>query len=359
MTPLSDADVPLLSICVPTYGRAELLETCLSTILPQIATLDPMDRSMVECIVCDNASTDRTPQVIADFAGRFPLRAFRNDKNFGILGNITKVATVHATGQFVWLIGDDDLLAEDAIATVLQFLRSAPSVNLCALNVGFFPAEQRPSLRRAEGGIAESPPTRLRRVTKSGLVARDQLFEGPCADLTAMYSVVLRRSLWMQEFPKPYMEPAFQDVRSTYPHSYIIATRVPNEPCLLIADPMVMIYEMPSDQFSWAKYHAKTAILHATSLLKLYEKSGVPYGRLKPYYEHQLTDRALQLGDLMWNPDSAGGLSDAARFVAMMSRRHPILMAKAFAIAMMNPHAPKLLSAPFHLAFKLKRLGSC
>ena len=99
MTP----DVPLLSICIPTFNRAELLEVCLATVLPQVAQF----ANEVECVVSDNASSDRTVVVLAESAKSFPIRVVRNAENIGIIANITKCVAELARGEFVLLMGDD------------------------------------------------------------------------------------------------------------------------------------------------------------------------------------------------------------------------------------------------------------
>ncbi len=92
---------PLLSICIPTFNRAGLLDVCLASILPQVAQYS----TEVECVISDNASSDATQETIRKYQERFPLtRCSRNETNIGIIGNITKVASELARGQFVWLI---------------------------------------------------------------------------------------------------------------------------------------------------------------------------------------------------------------------------------------------------------------
>ena len=49
---------PLLSICIPTYNRAEYLEGALKNIVT-----DSAFDSRVEVIISDNASTDNTQEV--------------------------------------------------------------------------------------------------------------------------------------------------------------------------------------------------------------------------------------------------------------------------------------------------------
>jgi hypothetical protein len=101
---------PLISICLPTYNRAELLDYALENLAP----LKDCDRP-VEIVISDNGSTDRTPDVIAAHVGRNPLiRAFRIPENRGPTANWVNVLW-HAKGEFVVYVADDDSLIFDGL----------------------------------------------------------------------------------------------------------------------------------------------------------------------------------------------------------------------------------------------------
>jgi glycosyltransferase involved in cell wall biosynthesis len=333
---------PLLSICIPTYNRAALLEVCLASVLPQAAQFS----RCVECVISDNASSDNTAEVIERYQRQYPLRYSRNDTNIGIIGNITKVASELAEGEYVWLLGDDDVMTAGAIERLVAILKPNPQVDLVALNVGFAAGENRPTADAALTGIdAGAALSTLRKATQSGVVAFEQLFEGPCADLTAMYSLAMRRQLWRNRYPKASVETPFTSVDSTYPHAAIIAEQLPGKLAGLISQPAVMIYEMPSSQFSWARHHSRCVMLYCTELLWRYVRTGVPYRVMEPYFIYQLLHRSSELGDLAFNRQTAGGLRDALK-VTWMLRRYPKLLLRAWAIALLHPQAPKILSAP-------------
>ncbi len=94
---------PRLSICIPTYNRAALLDHCLE----QLDGL-PVDGS-IEIVVSDNASTDETADVLAAHSARAPhLRAHRLVQNQGLWGNRMNVLR-RATGEVVTFLADDDL----------------------------------------------------------------------------------------------------------------------------------------------------------------------------------------------------------------------------------------------------------
>ncbi len=333
---------PLLSICIPTFNRAALLDVCLAGVLPQVAALV----NEVECVVSDNASSDATQRILAKYHSQFPfLRVSRNASNIGIIGNITKVVSELATGEFVWLLGDDDVMTVGAVERLIKRLHLSPTVDLVAFNVGYNDGSGRPTSQQAMGGVAWETTKTLRQTAVNGEFPFEQLFEGPCADLTAMYSLALRRCLWTQHYPVASTAEPFSSVESTYPHAAIIAQHMPGKPAGLIAEPAVIIYEMPSEQFSWAKHHAKTVLMYFTELLQRYERGGVPRAVLEPYYRYQLLHRSEELGDLMFNRNTAGGIRDGLKF-AWRYRRYPVLLMRSLLIACAHPGAPRILSVP-------------
>ena len=102
-----------LSICIPTYNRADFLAATLESILPQV-TED------IEVVVSDNASTDHTAAVVQSFQERLPhLVYFRQPANQGRDRNYLQ-AVRSAQGEYCWLLGDDDLLEEYAVSTLLN-----------------------------------------------------------------------------------------------------------------------------------------------------------------------------------------------------------------------------------------------
>jgi abequosyltransferase len=95
-------EAPLLSICIPTYNRADNLKECLESIYSQIG-----DDPRFEVIVCDNCSTDHTLQLLQDYEQRHASFSFsQNAENIGADRNIYHVMTL-GTGEFIMPHGDD------------------------------------------------------------------------------------------------------------------------------------------------------------------------------------------------------------------------------------------------------------
>lgn len=111
----------LLSICIPTRNRSRYLREMLSTFARQIngTGLGP---DKVVFYISDNASDDETPDIIRAFAQKVPRAdCSRNAANIGGDANIVRV-TALAKGSYIWVVGDDELLSDQAVVTVLQLI---------------------------------------------------------------------------------------------------------------------------------------------------------------------------------------------------------------------------------------------
>lgn len=111
----------ILSICIATFNRGSFIGETLDSILQQIS-------DGVELLVVEGASPDNTPEVMAEYVARHPeIRYFREPENSGIDGDYDK-AVGYALGKYCWLMTDDDLLNDGAVATVLEVLKEDPDL---------------------------------------------------------------------------------------------------------------------------------------------------------------------------------------------------------------------------------------
>jgi len=109
----------LLSICVPTYNRAQYLKESLASILQSARGHE--DR--IELIVSDNASTDNTAQLVAALGEAHPMvRYHRNPENYGAEANLYILASL-ASGEYIWFFSDDDCMLPQAVPAVLEQAR--------------------------------------------------------------------------------------------------------------------------------------------------------------------------------------------------------------------------------------------
>ena len=114
----------ILSVCIPTYNRARYLKELLDALIPQLDRCQP---DSVELIISDNCSTDGTFNLCKSIARSY-VRFWRNEINIGGDRNFLKCIQ-EAEGEYVWLVGDDDIVERDGVSHVVDGLRSeAPSL---------------------------------------------------------------------------------------------------------------------------------------------------------------------------------------------------------------------------------------
>lgn len=118
-----------LSFAIPTYNRATLLKKTIENIAEQIG-----ENQDIDIVISDNASTDNTKDLIEELQLKYPyIKYFKNETNLGMDKNFDN-AVIKATGEYVWLFGDDDLLVEGALPKVLNITNKYQNLALIYIN---------------------------------------------------------------------------------------------------------------------------------------------------------------------------------------------------------------------------------
>ena len=108
----------ILSICIPTRNRADVLVHTINAIVN-----NPYFSDEIEVVVSDNGSTDGTKDLMTDYESRFKnVRYYREEENLGMHGNILRAANL-ATGEFLKLNNDYNVFTEDGLKYILEFVK--------------------------------------------------------------------------------------------------------------------------------------------------------------------------------------------------------------------------------------------
>tara|TARA_Y100001970_G_scaffold293483_1_gene440583 strand:- start:12945 stop:13937 length:993 start_codon:yes stop_codon:yes gene_type:complete len=103
----------LLSICIPTFNRPKSLNNCLNSIAKQNI------KKNFEVCISDNCSKNDIKKIIKSYKNKFRIVYKRNKKNIGFAMNVLKVSEM-AKGRFIWFLGDDDMIMENALGFLLK-----------------------------------------------------------------------------------------------------------------------------------------------------------------------------------------------------------------------------------------------
>ncbi len=128
-------DTPLLTFAIPTFNRARKLNQILGILQEQMRS-----ETRVELIVSDNASSDSTADLVTEYQNRgLTIQYIRNKSNIGADRNILQCYE-QAAGKYVWIFGDDDLIAPGTLSRVLDAL-SSQRYDLVCIRAYFFEGE--------------------------------------------------------------------------------------------------------------------------------------------------------------------------------------------------------------------------
>lgn len=93
----------LVSIVIPSYNHEKYIRRAIDSVLEQ-KIVD------FELIIIDDASTDKTTEIVAGYLSDKRIKLIVNPKNLGSFGNNSKAIKYGRGKYFVWLHGDDFML---------------------------------------------------------------------------------------------------------------------------------------------------------------------------------------------------------------------------------------------------------
>lgn len=112
----------LLSICIPTYNRAELLRQTLATLTSQAVFAQQHE---IEIIISDNASADHTTAVAAEFIEAFPGKILYHRHPETILPDLNfEAALKMGRGLYLKLHNDNLMVRDGALDEILKVIRA-------------------------------------------------------------------------------------------------------------------------------------------------------------------------------------------------------------------------------------------
>ena len=116
---------PVISVIIPTHNRAEMVCRCVQSVLDS-------DFRDLEVIVVDDASTDDTwHRLAARFDGNPKVVRLHSDRN-SFQAVARNIGARHAKGDYLLFLDDDNTIAPDMCAKLVDALRAHPDLGLVA-----------------------------------------------------------------------------------------------------------------------------------------------------------------------------------------------------------------------------------
>jgi glycosyltransferase involved in cell wall biosynthesis len=300
---------PTLSVCISTYNRAEWLRASLRN----IARLYPEPIEGVEFLVCDNAAQDDTPQVVAPYLLRPDFVYRRNPVNVGMLGNLRETARA-ANGDYLWILGDDDLIRPGSVERVLAAIRANPGVALVYLNYAYTRIEDARTVVDFERFFADAtpivPPEGDLRGPIREICARNENF------FTAIYTLVFRRDHALAAYGQDTSGRPFSTMLTCIPTTYYALNHMMEEPGVWIGEPQLVV----NMNVSWMRYAPLWILERIPEVYETAQSKGVPAEDMDRWRRHTLPGVAHFFAEIYGaDPLNNAAYFQPARLVARFS----------------------------------------
>ncbi len=129
-------EIPLVTIGIPTYNRANFLVQTIESVLNQTY-------NNIEIVISDNASTDQTQSLCEQYKSRDTrITYIRQEKNLGPTPNFLE-ALKNATGLFFMWLGDDDWIDLNYIEECMNVLLREEDVTIAAGYADYYKGDRK------------------------------------------------------------------------------------------------------------------------------------------------------------------------------------------------------------------------
>ncbi|VAW75193.1 hypothetical protein MNBD_GAMMA14-965, partial [hydrothermal vent metagenome] len=169
---------PLVSVCIASYNHEKFIAEAASSVIAQ-------SYSNWELIVVDDASTDRSREILRGIAAQYPdkIRLILLEENTGPSGALNR-GILEAKGEYVALLGSDDRMHVDRLKKQVDYLNENLRVSTVFTKVVGIDGAGK-NRTGADVEIFDKPITDI----------RNQLLQGNFLNAP---SVMARRAIWLE-----------------------------------------------------------------------------------------------------------------------------------------------------------------
>jgi glycosyltransferase involved in cell wall biosynthesis len=118
------ASQPLVSVLIPAYNASSYVYSTIESVVNQ-------SYRNLEIIICDDASTDDTTEIVKKFMKKDKrIKLYVNKSNFYIAGNRNNLLS-YAKGEFIAWMDADDISRSNRIEKQLEVILADSSIGIC------------------------------------------------------------------------------------------------------------------------------------------------------------------------------------------------------------------------------------
>jgi len=268
----------LLSICIPTCNRYDSLGQILESILLSKKKNKIKSKDFEVCI-SDNCSKKDPIKLILFYKKYFNISYNRNLKNYGYGFNILKVVSM-ARNEFVWTLGDDDLLLTHSLKKIFLILRKNKKIDYFFIN-------SYNTKKKIEVKDINDKSSIFFKKNFSRVSSLDKNFKCKFFDLinpkisfdflSGMFHSVFRRRMWISSLnvinkKLTYDKNTFSNFDNTFTHVKILGNAFKKSLAFYFNDPLTI-----NNSFfrNWSTMYKFIEIVRIPEILDYYRENGL------------------------------------------------------------------------------------
>lgn len=294
----------LLSICIPTYNRPKHLENCLEAIFISKKNCKSL---RLEVCVSDNGSKHNIKSIIQKYKNKINIKFNRFSRNFGITRNFLKAVEM-ASGEFVWTIGNDDLILPKTLQTIEKLLNKHKNVDYYFINAQILDVEFLQNFSHPFSTY--NIPKKLNTFSKQRKNKVVNFWEVIHPDvsfdfLLGMFLSLFRRKLWVDNLScldkknindKRWMS----NSDNTFFNTMIFANAFKNSKAYIHGQPLCVCLQGVRE---WRKLLLFVEAVRIPEILDYYRSRGLPYWRYFYCKNYAIRNFASDMTKLIFSND--------------------------------------------------------
>jgi hypothetical protein len=265
----------LLSICIPTYNRFFNLKNCLRSIYLS----SKKTNLSFEICISDNSYSNKNLCLVKNYSSKININYKKNSFNLGRTKNYIQ-ASLMARGEFIWLLGDDDLLLDISLNEVKNLLTNHKNVDFFYIN-SFNLKSSNNNLELKYRNLKRKKVKKFSQYHLSKELRFFDLIDPKISFdfLGGMYLSIFRKKNWIhnvnilnRNHVNNLIE--FSSLDNTFPHTKIYAHAFNNSKAFFYSKPLSINL---SETREWSYLYPLVISYRLPELLEEYRKKGLPF----------------------------------------------------------------------------------
>ena len=279
----------LLSICIPNFNRSKYLKNCLNSIL----IAKSYSTIKFEICISDNGSKENISEIVQFYKNRgLQINFKKSKKNLGFGINFYKVVKM-AKGEFIWLIGNDDLLYSNTLKELERLFSKNKDVDFFFINTSVLNSKF--IFKHKQPFDTKKIPKKLTTFSKIQKSQKTNFFSlvKPSVSwdfMLAMFLTISRRKKFIKSMnvidKKKLSDPrVWSTIDNTAPHVKIFSHAFKNSNCYFQATPLLVSL---FGEKGWSKVYPFIIIIRIPEIIDIYRQNGLSYFKYILYKNYAL-----------------------------------------------------------------------